>query len=103
MSFGIGLVPGVFVGSFLSSIINRTFEFQCFNLETGTRRYIVGAVLMGFGGMLAGGCAVGAGLTGGSIFSLTALIALTAMWFSAGLTDLILYRQTISLPLVTGH
>ncbi len=103
MSFGIGLVPGVFVGSFLSSIINRTFEFQCFNLETGTRRYIVGAVLMGFGGMLAGGCAVGAGLTGGSMFSLTALIALTAMWFSAGLTDLILYRQTISLPLVTGH
>ncbi|MGZ9072697.1 MAG: YeeE/YedE thiosulfate transporter family protein [Rhodoplanes sp.] len=29
------------------------------------RRYIVGAVLMGFGGKLAGGCAVGAGVSGG--------------------------------------
>ncbi|MEZ5799744.1 MAG: YeeE/YedE thiosulfate transporter family protein [Nitratireductor sp.] len=28
-------------------------------------RYLVGASLMGFGGMLAGGCAVGAGVTGG--------------------------------------
>jgi uncharacterized membrane protein YedE/YeeE len=93
MSFGIGLVPGVFVGSFVSSVLSRTFEFQCFNLETGTRRYIIGAVMMGFGGMLAGGCAVGAGLTGGSVFSLTALIALTAMWFSAGLTDMVVDRE----------
>ncbi|WP_396271059.1 YeeE/YedE thiosulfate transporter family protein [Ideonella sp.] len=28
------------------------------------RRYIAGAMLMGFGGMLAGGCAVGAGVPG---------------------------------------
>jgi uncharacterized membrane protein YedE/YeeE len=98
MSFGIGLVPGVFLGSFISSVTSGTFEFQCFNIETGTRRYIGGAVMMGFGGMLAGGCAVGAGLSGGSMFSLTALIALTAMWFSAGLTDLIVYREASSTP-----
>ncbi len=93
LSFGIGLVPGVFLGSFISAVTSRTFEFQCFNLETGTRRYMAGAVMMGFGGMLAGGCAVGAGLTGGSMLSLTALTALAAMWFSAGLTDLIVDRE----------
>lgn len=98
MSFGIGLVPGVFLGSFISSIMSGTFEFQCFNIETGTRRYILGAVMMGFGGMLAGGCAVGAGLTGGSMLSLTALIALTAMWFSAGLTDMLVYRESSPSP-----
>jgi len=44
------------------------------------RRYIAGAVLMGFGAMLAGGCAVGVGMTGGAIFALTAWITLVRMW-----------------------
>jgi uncharacterized protein len=44
-------------------------------------------VLMGFGAMLAGGCAVGAGITGGSIFALTAWLALAGMWVGAGLAD----------------
>lgn len=51
------------------------------------RRYIFGAILMGFGSMLAGGCAVGAGVTGGAIFALTAWLTLLGMWVGAGLTD----------------
>ena len=42
---------------------------------------------MGFGAMLAGGCAVGAGLSGGAVFALTAWLALFAMWVGAGVTD----------------
>jgi uncharacterized membrane protein YedE/YeeE len=42
---------------------------------------------MGFGSMLAGGCAVGAGVTGGAIFALTAWLSLVAMWVGAGLAD----------------
>jgi uncharacterized membrane protein YedE/YeeE len=42
---------------------------------------------MGFGSMLAGGCAVGAGMTGGVIFALTAWLSLVGMWAGAGLTD----------------
>jgi len=52
------------------------------------RRYLLGAVLMGFGAMLAGGCAVGAGVTGASVFALTAWLVLGGMWLGAGLTDL---------------
>jgi uncharacterized membrane protein YedE/YeeE len=37
--------------------------------------------------MLAGGCAVGAGVTGGAIFALTAWLSLAAMWVGAGLAD----------------
>ena len=51
------------------------------------RRYIVGAICMGFGGMLAGGCAVGAGVSGASVFALTAWLALIGMWLGAGLTN----------------
>ena len=49
---------------------------------------------MGFGSMLAGGCAVGAGVTGGSVMALTAWIALLFMWLSAGVTDLLLDRPS---------
>lgn len=88
LNFGIGLVPGVFAGSAVSALTSRTFRIQGFTAETGTARYFVGAIMMGFGGMLAGGCAVGAGVTGGSVLSLTAWVALLAMWLSAGLTHL---------------
>lgn len=47
---------------------------------------------MGFGGMLAGGCAVGAGVTGASVFALTAWVTLFAIWFSAGVTDRLIDR-----------
>lgn len=50
-------------------------------------RYLVGAVCMGFGGMLAGGCAVGAGLSGAAVFTATAWVTLSAMWGAAALTD----------------
>ncbi|WP_413207844.1 YeeE/YedE family protein [Rhodospirillum sp. A1_3_36] len=85
--FGIGLVPGVFLGSLLSAVTSGAFRFQAFDASTGMTRYMVGAALMGFGGMLAGGCAVGAGVTGGSVLSLTAWVALGAMWLAAGVTD----------------
>ena len=94
LSFGIGLVPGVFVGSFIASIVSGTFKIEKFNAETGMGRYITGAIMMGFGGMLAGGCAIGVGLTGVSVLSLTAVVALISMWVSAGITDLLVDRQT---------
>lgn len=93
-NFGIGLVPGVFAGSLAASLLHREFRLQSFDAETGTVRYLIGAVLMGFGGMAAGGCAVGAGVTGGSVLSLTAWVALLAMWIGAGLAALLLDRPS---------
>ncbi|MEQ9335379.1 YeeE/YedE family protein [Thalassobaculum sp.] len=91
-SFGIGLVPGVFAGSLAATLVHREFRLQGFDAGTGTVRYLVGAVLMGFGGMAAGGCAVGAGVTGGSVLSLTAWVALLSMWIGAGAAGLLLER-----------
>jgi uncharacterized membrane protein YedE/YeeE len=61
LKFDLGLVPGVFVGSFLSALLWKELKLEGFQGGPGMRRYIIGAMLMGFGGMLAGGCAVGAG------------------------------------------
>jgi len=61
------------------------------------RRYIAGAVLMGFGGMTAGGCAVGAGLSGAAIFTITSWVALCAMWAAAALTDRLVDQKPAGL------
>jgi uncharacterized membrane protein YedE/YeeE len=93
MSFDIGLVPGVFLGSMFAAIVSREFQWQQFTLETGQARFLIGASLMGFGGMLAGGCAVGAGVTGGVVLAITAWVALFCMWLAAGITDWIVDRR----------
>jgi len=93
LSFGVGLVPGVFLGALITSVVSREFRIQCFNEQAAMPRYVAGAALMGFGAMLAGGCAVGAGMTGGAVLASTAWVALFCMWLGAGLTDLVVDRR----------
>jgi uncharacterized membrane protein YedE/YeeE len=87
IGFEFGLMPGVFLGSLVGAWIGRDWKLEGFTDGYSMRRYIGGAILMGFGAMLAGGCAVGAGVTGGTIFALTSWISLGGMWLGAGLTD----------------
>ncbi len=87
LTFNVGLVVGTFLGSFSISVITKQFRFQGFEDESNMRRSMFGAVLMGFGGMLAGGCATGNGLTGTSIFAGTAWVAVFFMWVGAMATD----------------
>ena len=94
--FDTGLVPGVFAGSLLAALLTREFEIQGFQDGPSMGRYLLGATLMGFGGMLAGGCAVGAGVTGGAIFALTAWIALTAMWAGAMVTNHLVDQRSVN-------
>ncbi len=93
IGFEFGMLPGVFAGSFLGAMLGREFKLEGFKDGYSMRRYIVGAILMGFGSMLAGGCAVGAGMTGGAIFALTAWLALVGMWVGAGITDRLMDSQ----------
>lgn len=92
LGFDLGLVPGVFAGSMIGAFLGGDIRIQGFNESTGMLRYIIGAVLMGFGSMLAAGCAVGAGVTGGSVMALTAWLALLCMWIGAGLADFVVDR-----------
>lgn len=87
VGFDFGLLPGVFLGSFISAWLGQELKLEGFKDGYSMRRYIFGAIFMGFGAMLAGGCAVGAGVTGGAIFALTAWVALIGMWMGAGLVD----------------
>ncbi len=104
IDFDVGLVPGVFIGSFIAAFATRELELQGFEGGMAMRRYLAGAALMGFGGMLAGGCAVGAGVTGASVFALTAWVTLFAIWLAAGITDYLVDRQPSALtPTTAAH
>ena len=87
------LVPGVVLGAFLSAVLARRFRFEGFDGEGTMRRALTGAVLMGFGAMLAGGCAIGAGVSGGSIMVATAWLALLSMWVGAVITDFLVDQR----------
>ncbi len=92
LSFGVGLVPGVCTGATAMALLTREWKIERFGPDTPMERYLIGAGLMGFGSMLAGGCAVGAGMSGGAIFALTAWVAVGCMWLGAMATHLMLSR-----------
>jgi uncharacterized membrane protein YedE/YeeE len=87
IDFDIGLIPGVFLGAALAALLTREWKLEGFEGAQSMRRYLSGAAMMGFGAMLAGGCAIGAGVTGGSAFAMSAWLALTCMWIGAVATD----------------
>ena len=87
IGFEFGMLPGVFIGSLVGALVGRDLKLEGFGAGYTMPRYIVGAILMGFGAMLAGGCAVGTGVTGGAIFALTSWLSLLGMWVGAGFAD----------------
>lgn len=73
--FGVGLLGGVIAGALVLSLIFGRFQWQSFETPRQTGRYLAGAVLMGIGGVLAGGCTMGAGLSGIPTLSIAAILA----------------------------
>jgi uncharacterized membrane protein YedE/YeeE len=77
--FGAGLIGGVLGGAFLAAAGSRGFRLEGFESVGQMGRSLGGAVLMGVGGVLAGGCTVGAGLAGLPTLGLAALIAFASI------------------------
>ncbi|MEM1363840.1 MAG: YeeE/YedE family protein [Pseudomonadota bacterium] len=73
---GVGFIAGVLIGSFASAAARGELQFQSFETPKQTLHYLLGGVLMGAGGVLAGGCTIGAGLSGVATGSIAALLAL---------------------------
>lgn len=94
LGFGVGLVPGVFAGAMTMALLTREAHIVRFGPDTPMERYLLGAAFMGFGSMLAGGCAVGAGMSGGAIFAVTAWVAVFFMWIGAMTAHLLMGRMT---------
>ena len=96
--FGTGLIGGVLTGSFLSAFLRRELRLQSFETPIQTMRYVFGGMLMGVGGVLAGGCTVGAGLSGSAMLSIASLLALFSIIAGAALTHVVLEGRRAMVP-----
>jgi uncharacterized protein len=85
--FGVGLMGGVLTGAFVAALLFGSFRWQSFESPRQTGRYLAGAALTGMGGVLAGGCTVGAGLSGVPTLSVAAITALLSIALGGKLAD----------------
>ncbi len=76
---GIVSVVGVVVGSAAYALATKSFRWEGFRDAGDTANHLVGAMLMGTGGVAALGCTVGQGLSGLSTLSLTSFVAVPAI------------------------
>lgn len=86
LRFPVALVGGVLAGALASSLVFGRFKVRGFTSEFAVVRYGIGAVLMGFGAVLALGCNMGQALTGLSTLATGSLVATLAIIGGAWLT-----------------
>lgn len=95
LTFGLMSVFGVILGSFLWSLISRSFRFEWFFDFKDFLKHSFGGVLMGFGGVLALGCTVGQGITGMSTLALGSILTFISIIFGSALTMKIQYYKLV--------
>ena len=78
-SFGITTLLGIVAGAVLVSKLTGGFRWEGFASVQDLRTQIVGALLMGFGGVTALGCTIGQGMTGVSTLAIGSFIALAGL------------------------
>ncbi len=76
INFGIAVVFGLVAGAFLYSIVSGTFRLESFSDKNDFINHFIGAIMMGFGGVLGLGCTIGQGVSGVSTLAIGSIITL---------------------------
>jgi len=79
VTFGIASVLGVIAGSAAYALASKSFRWEGFASMDDLRNQLVGAMLMGFGGVTALGCTIGQGLSGLSTLAIGSFIAVAGI------------------------
>lgn len=79
MSFGVAVLLGTVAGAAVSAQLRGEFHWESFRTLRDLSQHLVGAALMGVGGVLALGCSIGQGLSGVSLLSAGSLLAVAAI------------------------
>ena len=95
LTVGIVAVLGVILGSFVWSLISKSFRVEWFASKSDFITHLIGGILMGVGGVLALGCTIGQGITGISTLSMGSVLALLSIIFGSALTMKIQYYKLI--------
>lgn len=79
VTFGIAAAAGVVVGALAAALIRKEFRWESFAGVEDTANHLVGAVLMGFGGVTALGCTIGQGISGLSTLAAGSFLAVAGI------------------------
>ena len=93
INFGIAIVFGMITGSFLYAILSGNFRIETFSNKSEMVNHLVGAGLMGFGGVLSFGCTIGQGVTGMSTLAIGSILTLISIIFGSALTMKVQYHM----------
>lgn len=80
ITFGVAAVFGVIFGAFVGATIKGEFRWEAADDSHEMRRHLIGALMMGTGGVYAGGCTIGQGLSGASVLAISTPIVLMSVW-----------------------
>ena len=105
LTFGIGATLGVVFGAFLGALIKGDFRWEAADDAREMRRHLLGAFLMGTGGVFAGGCTIGQGLSAASLLAVSAPVVMLSIWCGVwlGLTYLMEGSFTGALRHLAGR
>jgi len=95
LTFGLMALAGVIAGSLLWSLISKSFRIEWFASGRDFVNHLVGAILMGFGGVLAMGCTIGQAVTGFSTLALGSILTFVAIVLGSALTMKIQYYKLV--------
>lgn len=90
LTFAIATVLGVIAGSGAWALLTKNFRWEGFVSLEDTANHLLGAALMGFGGVTAMGCTVGQGITGFSTLALGSIVTFLAI--IAGATAMLKFQ-----------
>lgn len=91
ITFSVASAFGVVTGSFLYAMISKSFRWEYFTSAKDMASHIIGAMLMGFGGITAMGCTIGQGVTGVSTLSLGSFLAVASIIAGSAITMKVQY------------
>jgi hypothetical protein len=91
VTFGVASVFGVVIGSFMYSVLSRSFRWEYFNSPQDMLRHILGAILMGFGGITAMGCTIGQAVTGVSTLAISSFVVFFGIVVGSAVTMKVQY------------
>ena len=79
LSLGIASLLGAIAGSASYALLTGKFRWEGFDSVEDTASHLLGAALMGFGGVVAMGCTVGQGISGFSTLALGSILTFLAI------------------------
>ena len=95
LTFGVTALISTIIGSFVYSLISNNLRIEWFANRHDFYMHLIGAVLIGIGGVLSLGCTIGQGVSGVSTLAIGSIITLVSIIFGASLMMKIEYYRAV--------